>query len=79
MEQSEVDVEISQTKAQPQVNNGRHNWSNGNSCLFMCFNSFVELYWKKKFISSYLWDDQEDSPQLVYLNMDLLTAGTGQN
>ncbi|XP_010733668.2 transmembrane protein 268 [Larimichthys crocea] len=29
MEQGEVDVEIGQTKAQPQINNGRHNWSNG--------------------------------------------------
>ncbi|TKS88391.1 Transmembrane protein 268 [Collichthys lucidus] len=29
MEQSEVDVEISQTKAQPQINNARHYWSNG--------------------------------------------------
>ncbi|KAG8005227.1 hypothetical protein GBF38_011197, partial [Nibea albiflora] len=29
MEQNELDVEISQTKAQPQTNNARHNWSNG--------------------------------------------------
>lgn len=31
MEESEVDVQIRRTKAQPQTNNNRPNWSNGNS------------------------------------------------
>lgn len=35
MEDSEMDVQIGQNKAQPQTSNNRPNWSNG--MFFFCF------------------------------------------
>lgn len=36
MEETGVDVQIRQTKAQPQANNNRPHWSNGNGSFFIC-------------------------------------------
>ena len=36
MEETEVDVQIRPNRPQPQANNNRPNWSNGNCGFFIC-------------------------------------------